>query len=150
MSGPRMALAALAALSALTVAAVFTTPATAASMDNGISVQPYAHIGEDGKVTLSGTYHCDDSSPVGAVQIATSVSQGDTRLGASNGEVVCDGAEHEWRTTASLALAPEIHPGRALAEVRLQEIRRTGGGLLSLPVKTVAEDVQEIELIDHR
>ncbi|MCJ1679055.1 DUF6299 family protein [Streptomyces sp. APSN-46.1] len=145
MTGPRMALA---ALSALAAAAVFTAPATATAFENGISVQPYAHIGDDGTVTLSGTYVCNDPSPVGAVQLSTAVTQDGTRLGTGNGDVKCDGEEHAWETTASLRFTKGIHAGQALGEARLQVVHLQG--LMPKSVDTVAEDRHEIELIDHR
>lgn len=62
MSGRRMALATFSALAAVSV---FTAPANATVFNQEISVQPYAHITEDGSVTLSGTYLCEGSSPRG-------------------------------------------------------------------------------------
>lgn len=139
---------ALAALSALAATAVFTAPADATVFDQGISVQPYGHISEDGRITLSGTYHCSHPSPIGAkLQIAAAVLQDGTRLGFSGGEADCDGEEHVWEATGSLRLTRNIHPGRALAEVQLNEIHFSG--LMPRSIDTVAEDRQEIQLIDH-
>ncbi|MGR4883320.1 DUF6299 family protein [Streptomyces sp. LARHCF249] len=136
---------ALAALSALAATAVFTAPAGATSFDQGISVQPYGHISEDGKVTLSGTYHCSSPSPVGAkLQIAAAVVQDGTRVAFGGGEARCDGREHEWEATGTLQFTPAVHPGPALAEAQLNEIHFSG--LMPRSIETVAEDRQEIRL----
>ncbi len=143
--GSRMALA---ALSALAATAVFTAPAEATVYDQGISVQPYGHISEEGRITLSGTYHCEQASPNGAkLQISAAVLQDGTRLAFGGGEADCDGKEHAWQATGSLKFTPGIRPGTALAEVRLNEVHFSG--LMPRSVDTVAEDRQEIELIDR-
>ncbi|MFD6187314.1 DUF6299 family protein [Streptomyces goshikiensis] len=145
-TGPRMALAALSALAATTV---FTAPADATVFENHISVRQDAHIGDDDTVTLSGAYVCSDPSPVG-VQIATFLAQDGTRLGTTaKGEVICDGHEHEWQSTASMRYTKGLHAGEARAEARL-EVVRTGGGLMPKAIDTVAQDEQEVELFDHR
>ncbi|WP_329384385.1 DUF6299 family protein [Streptomyces sp. NBC_01351] len=137
---------ALAALSALAATAVFTTQAGATSFDQGISVQPYGHISEGDTITLSGTYHCEAPSLVGtSLQIAAAVVQGNTRLAFGGGEAQCDGAEHEWHATGTLRFTPDVHPGEALAEVRLNEI--TLSGLMPKSIDTVAEETREIRLI---
>ncbi|MFJ4780767.1 DUF6299 family protein [Streptomyces sp. NPDC088762] len=137
---------ALAALSAVAGAAVFTAPATATSFDQGISVQPYAHISEDGTITLSGTYHCTVPSPMGAtLQISAGVYQDGTRIGLGGGQAQCDGAEHEWRASGSLRLTPNVHPGPALAEAQLNEVQFSG--LMPRSIDTVAEDRREIRLV---
>ncbi|MGP3686667.1 DUF6299 family protein [Streptomyces sp. IBSNAI002] len=137
---------ALAALSALAATAVFTAPAEATSFDQGISVQPYGHISEDGTVTLSGTYHCTSPSPVGAkLQIAASVIQHGTRLAFGGGEATCDGQEHAWQATGSLRYTPGIKAGPARAEARLNEIHFSG--LMPRSVDTVAEDGKTIDLV---
>ncbi|MCX4692801.1 DUF6299 family protein [Streptomyces sp. NBC_01408] len=137
---------AVAALSALAAAAVFTAPAEATVYDQGISVQEYGHISEDGTVTLSGTYHCTNPSPKGAkLQIAASVTQGGTRLAFGGGEADCDGEEHAWEATGSLKYTPGIRPGAALAGAQLNEIHFSG--LMPRSIDTVAEDQREIRLI---
>ncbi|MFD3695680.1 DUF6299 family protein [Streptomyces sp. NPDC058646] len=137
---------ALAALSALAATAVFTVPAEATVYNQGISVQPYGHISEDGTVTLSGTYHCTAPSPMGAkLQIAASLTQEHTRLAFSGGEADCDGEEHAWEATGSLRYTPGIHAGAALAEAQLNEIHFSG--LMPRSVDTVAQDRQQIRLI---
>ncbi|MGW5851351.1 DUF6299 family protein [Streptomyces sp. NPDC055254] len=137
---------ALAALSALAAAAVFPNPAQATVFDQGISVQSHGHFDEDGTVTLSGTYHCTNPSPVGAkLQIAAAVEQGGTRLAFGGGEARCDGKEHAWKATGSLRFTPRIHPGEALAEAQLNEIHFSG--LMPRSVDTVAEDRKKIRLI---
>lgn len=141
MPGRRMALAALPALAAT---AVFTAPATATPFDSAISVQPYAHIGDDGTITLSGTYRCNDPSPVGAIQITASVIQDGVHLTTGAGDAVCDGAEHEWESRAKLRHTPGIHPGRARAEARLQEIRLSG--LMPQSLHTLAEDHRDVQV----
>ncbi|MGW0391167.1 DUF6299 family protein [Streptomyces sp. NPDC003042] len=136
---------ALAALSALAATAAFTAPATATVFEQGISVQPYGHISDDGTITLSGTYHCTAVSPMGTVQIAASVLQDGTRLAFGGGEAHCDGGEHAWEATGSLRFTPGVHSGPALAEVRLNEIQRSG--LMPKSIDTVAEDRREIQLV---
>ncbi|MFD3551336.1 DUF6299 family protein [Streptomyces goshikiensis] len=140
---------ALAALSALAATTAFTAPADATVFENHISVRQDAHIGDDDTVTLSGAYVCNDPSPVG-VQIATFLAQDGTRLGTTaKGEVICDGHEHEWQSTASMRYTKGLHAGEARAEARL-EVVRTGGGLMPKAIDTVAQDEQEVELFDHR
>ncbi|WP_327168235.1 DUF6299 family protein [Streptomyces subrutilus] len=146
LSGPRLALA---ALSALTAATALTAPATAAPQGNAISVQRHADFGGDGTVTLSGTYRCDGTSPVRTVQISAVLVQDRVRLGFGGGEALCDGREHPWRATGSLRMTPGVHRGPAGAEVRLQEIGRSGG-LLPTSLRTVAEDRRAVELHRHR
>ncbi|MFI5620790.1 DUF6299 family protein [Streptomyces sp. NPDC051567] len=144
--GARTALAALSALAAVTLS---TAPAGATVFEQGISVHPYAHISADGKVTLSGTYHCTLPSPAGTtMQISAAVVQGRTRVAFSGGSAVCDGAEHTWRAGGSLRYAPDVRQGRARAEARLQEIRFSG--LLPSSVDTVAQDGREIVLPARR
>lgn len=140
---------ALTALSALAATAVFTTQASATVFDQGISVQPYGHISEDARITLSGTYHCETASPVGtSPQIAVTVVQGGTRLTFGGGEARCDGAEHAWTASGSLRFTPDIHPGTAQADARLNEV--TFSGLMPRSVDTVAQDVRDIRLISRR
>ncbi|MET9321689.1 DUF6299 family protein [Streptomyces sp. NPDC003038] len=141
-----------AALSALALTAVFNAPASAGAFGNEISVQKEAHISEDGTVTLSGTYRCHSTSPVGAVQVAAGLRQGGIRLGISGENAVCDGAYHEWSSTGSLRYTPGITAGPATAEVQLTETRRNGPGIVPVSVSVVqlAEHSEEIELIDHR
>lgn len=146
ISGPRLALA---ALSALTAATALTASASAAHNGNEISVQRDAQIGEHGTVTLSGTYRCTPPSPMGTVQIAATLVQEGTRLGFGGGEADCDGAVHRWEATGTLRMTPDVHPGAAGAEVRLQEIARSGG-LLPTRLSNVAEDRRDIELHPYR
>ncbi len=146
VSGPHLALAALSALAAATV---LTASASAAHNGDEISVQRDAQIGEHGTVTLSGTYRCAPPSPMGTVQIAATLVQEGTKLGFGGGEADCDGQVHRWQATGTLRLTPDVHPGRAGAEVRLQEIGRSGG-LLPTRLSTVAEDRRDIELHPYR
>ncbi|MFD9303328.1 DUF6299 family protein [Streptomyces sp. NPDC060048] len=145
-SGPRMALAALAALGA---AAVFTAPANAAPYGNDIYVSSEVHISEDGRIHLSGVYHCTSPSPAGGVQIKATIVQEDVRLSVGGGDARCDGTEHEWSAHGTLAFTPNVHAGEALAEARLQEVH-FGGGLLPRSVDTVAEYSHQVVVIDHR
>ncbi|MEV7521630.1 DUF6299 family protein [Streptomyces sp. NPDC091371] len=145
MSGRRMALA---ALSALAATAVFTTPAGATVFDQGISVHHDAHIAADGAVTLSGTYHCEQVSPMGAMQIrATVVQEPGRQLTIGGGQAVCDGAEHRWEAQVPGFLAG-VHPGRATVTAALQEVRLQG--LMPRSVTTVAEDTEDVEFHEER
>ncbi|MFE3993632.1 DUF6299 family protein [Streptomyces goshikiensis] len=140
---------AFAALSALAATTAFTAPADATVFENRISVRQDAHIGHDGTVTLSGTYVCEDPSPVG-VQIATALAQDGTRLGTTaKGRVICDGRKHAWRSTASLRFTKGIHAGEARAEARL-EVVRMGSGLMPRAIDTLAQDKRTVVLFDHR
>ncbi|MEU9107912.1 DUF6299 family protein [Streptomyces xanthophaeus] len=137
---------ALAALSALAATAAFTAPAEATVYNQGISVQSHGHIHQDGTVTLSGTYHCSNPSPVGAkLQISAALVQGGTRLAFGGGEADCDGQEHAWEATGSLRYTPGIRPGAALAEAQLKEIHFSG--LMPRSIDVVAEERREIRLI---
>lgn len=151
MSGRRMALAALSALAATTV---FTVPAGATVFDQGISVHHDAHIAEDGGVILSGTYHCEQASPSGAMQIKATVEQDGTQLAINAEQPVCDGTERRWVAhsparaeglpVGSLALGERLHPGHAKVTAELQEIRLSG--LMPRSVTTVAQDTQDVEV----
>ncbi|MEV8532808.1 DUF6299 family protein [Streptomyces sp. NPDC051211] len=142
---PRLALA---AVSAVAAAAAFTAPASAGAFGNEISVQPYGHISENGTVTLSGTYRCTTPSPSGAVQISATIVQDGTRLGFGGEEAVCDGEQRKWSATGSLRMTPNIHPGGAGAEVRLQSVRPSGG--LIPHVSYVAEEHRDVELVERK
>ncbi|MFG2877595.1 DUF6299 family protein [Streptomyces sp. NPDC048337] len=146
MSGRRMALAALSALAATTV---FTVPAGATVFEQGISVHPEAHIAKDGAVTLSGTYHCEQASPVGAMQIKATVEQDGSRLSIGAGEVVCDGTEREWVAHAPAFVRGSVHPGHATVTGELQEIHLSPN-LMPRSVATVAQDTQDVEVHEER
>ncbi|MFD9409087.1 DUF6299 family protein [Streptomyces sp. NPDC059989] len=141
MSGHRMALAALSALAATTV---FTGPAAATVFNQGISVHPDAHIAEDGTVTLSGTYHCEQASPMGAMQIKAVVEQDGSKLSIGAEEVVCDGTERKWVARTPGFLAGSVHPGHATVTGEIQEIHLSG--LMPRSVATVAQDTQDVEV----
>ncbi|MFB7180095.1 DUF6299 family protein [Streptomyces sp. NPDC056257] len=140
MSGRRMALAALSALAATTV---FTVPAGATVFEQGITVHPEAHLTRDGGVILSGTYHCEQASPRGAMQIKATLVQDGTRLSLGAEEVVCDGAERRWVAHAPGSFV-HVHPGRATVTGELQEIRLSG--LMPRSVTTVAQDSEDVEV----
>lgn len=143
---PRMALAAVAALAAT---AAFTAPAQATVFDQGISVKSHAHIGPDGAITLSGTYHCEQASPEGAIQIKATLVQDNVRLGIGAGEAVCDDREHAWTARSKPGFDLGLHEGPARASAELQEIH-FGGGLLPRAVDTVALDEKDVWVADHR
>ncbi|MFJ3878423.1 DUF6299 family protein [Streptomyces sp. NPDC090077] len=138
---------ALGAFSALAATALFTATAHATVFHQGISVRSEAHINEKGEITLSGTYHCEAASPSGAVQIKATVVQDGTRLSIGAGEVVCDGAEHEW--VAGSPLNGGIHEGDARAVAELQEIHFSGG-LMPRGIDTVAQDSRAIKVVGRR
>ncbi len=145
MSGRRMALATFSALAAVSV---FTAPANATVFNQEISVQPYAHITEDGSVTLSGTYLCEGSSPRGAVQVKATVVQEGLRLTVAAGDARCDGERHRWEARGSVRFTPGLHAGRAEAVAQLQEVHFSG--LMPRSIDTLAEDGKNIEVFDHR
>ncbi|MBT2452639.1 hypothetical protein J7F03_37485 [Streptomyces sp. ISL-43] len=107
-----------------------------------------AHIAEDGAVTLSGTYHCEQASPMGAMQIKATVVQDGTHLSIGAEEVVCDGTERRWVAHAPGFLAG-VHPGRATVTGELQEIHLSGN-LMPRSVDTVAQDTQDVEVHGER
>ncbi|MER5929580.1 DUF6299 family protein [Streptomyces sp. NPDC002054] len=144
ISTPRLALA---AVSVLAATSAFAAPASAGAFGNDISVQPYGHISKDGNVTLFGTYRCTAPSPSGAVQISATLVQDGTRLGFGGEEAICDGEQRKWSATGSLRMTPDVHPGGAGAEVRLQSARPSGG--LVPHVSYVAEDRRDIELVER-
>ncbi|WP_327283835.1 MULTISPECIES: DUF6299 family protein [unclassified Streptomyces] len=135
-------------LSALAAASVFTTPADARSQGDEISVQEFGHISEDGRVTLFGTYSCTPSSPRG-VHIQVTLAQDGTQLGFGGEEAVCDGAEHAWSTSTSLRMTPDVHPGPATAQARLQSSSLHSG--MTLRVSYLAQAERNIVLEEkHR
>ncbi|MFJ6797745.1 DUF6299 family protein [Streptomyces sp. NPDC091268] len=138
---------ALAALSALAATAAFAPPAGATVFEHGISVHEDAYVQEDGGVILSGTYHCEQASPMGAMQIKATVDQGDGRLSIGAEEVVCDGTERRWVAHAPGAFS-HVHPGRATVTAELQEIRLSG--LMPTSVATVAQDTEDVTVHEDR
>ncbi|MFE2166421.1 DUF6299 family protein [Streptomyces sp. NPDC059447] len=141
ISGRRMALA---ALSALASTAVFTAPAGATVFNQGISVRPDVRIAGDGTITLSGTYHCEQASPLGAMQIKAEVLQEGRRLSIGGAQVVCDGTEHGWEAHAPGFATGGVRPGRATVTAELQEVHLSG--LMPSAVATVAQDVRDGEV----
>ncbi len=140
----RMALTAFSALAATTL---FTAPAGATVFNQGISVHRDAYVAKDGAVTLSGTYHCEQASPVGAMQIKATVEQeGGGRLSIGAEQIVCDGQERRWVASAPGAFV-NVHPGRAVVTAELQEVRLSG--LMPRSVTTVAQDSQDVEVREH-
>ncbi|MEU9083133.1 DUF6299 family protein [Streptomyces sp. NPDC048357] len=140
MSGRRMALAALSALAATTV---FTVPAGATVFNQGISVHPRAHLAQDGSVTLSGSYHCEQASPVGAMQIKATLVQDGIRLSLGADEVVCDGKERTWVAHAPASFV-HVQPGHARVTGEIQEVRLSG--FMPRSVTTVAQDSKDVEV----
>ncbi|MEU8462420.1 DUF6299 family protein [Streptomyces sp. NPDC029003] len=141
---------ALSAFSALAATALFTAPAAATVFQQHISLRPHADIERDGTITLSGTYSCEASSPMGAVQVKVTVVQDDRyRLGLGAGDAHCDGMEHRWEARSGLSVTPGIHEGTARAMAELQEIH-FGGGLMPRAIDVVAADEQEIRVTHRR
>lgn len=140
MSGRRTALAALSALAATTV---FTVPAGATVFNQAISVHHDAHIAEDGGVTLSGIYSCEQASPIGAMQIKATVEQDGSHLSIGAEEIVCDGAKRRWVAHAPGFLSA-VHPGHAKVTAELQEIHLQG--LMPRSISTLAQDTQDVEV----
>ncbi|MGT2528837.1 DUF6299 family protein [Streptomyces nojiriensis] len=141
ISGRRMALAALSALAATTV---FTAPAGATVFNQGISVRPDVRIAGDGSITLSGTYHCEQASPMGAMQVKAAVLQEGHQLSIGGAQVVCDGTERVWEAHAPGFATRSVRPGRATVSAELQEIHLSG--LMPSAVATVAQDVRDVEV----
>ncbi|WP_314250620.1 DUF6299 family protein [Streptomyces kutzneri] len=140
----RMALTAFSALAATTL---FTAPAGATVFDQGISVHRDAYVAKDGAVTLSGTYHCEQASPMGAMQIKATVEQeGGGRLSVGAEQIVCDGKERRWVANAPGDFV-NVHPGHAVVTAELQEVRLSG--LMPKSVTTVAQDSQDVEVREH-
>ncbi|MCX5305593.1 DUF6299 family protein [Streptomyces sp. NBC_00160] len=140
----RMALAAFSALAATTL---FTAPAGATVFNQGISVHHDAYVAKDGAVTLSGMYHCEQASPMGAMQIKATVVQEDGRqLSIGAEQIVCDGQERRWVANAPGAFV-NVHPGRAVVTAELQEVRLSG--LMPKSVDTLARDTQDVEVHEH-
>ncbi|MGW6708328.1 DUF6299 family protein [Streptomyces sp. NPDC054956] len=140
---------ALTALSALAATAVFTAPAQATVFEQGISVKSHAHIGEDGAITLSGTYHCRQASPAGAIQIKATLVQDNVQMGIGAGQAVCDDRQHTWTARSKPGFDFGLHEGPAKAVAELQEIH-FHGGLLPRAIDTVAQDEKEVWVADHR
>ncbi|MCX5271892.1 DUF6299 family protein [Streptomyces virginiae] len=142
-SARRMSLVAFSALAATTL---FTAPAGATVFEQGISVRD-AYVAHDGAVTLSGTYHCEQASPMGAMQIKATVAQeGGGRLSVGAEQIVCDGQERRWVANAPGAYA-NVRPGRAVVTAELQEVRFSG--LMPRSVTTVAQDSRDVEVHRH-
>ncbi|POX45518.1 hypothetical protein C3489_34100 [Streptomyces sp. Ru71] len=132
----RTALGAAAAALAL-LAAAPAAPAAADSYET-VTVDPVGRYTADGTVTLSGTYSCLGSS--GPVWISSALSQDapvgspysstTLRHGIGGTRAVCDGAEHTWQNTGTVAV-DALRPGAAHVEATVMELRPQGG--LPLP-----------------
>ncbi|MFJ7592079.1 DUF6299 family protein [Streptomyces sp. NPDC097617] len=143
ISARRMPLAAFSALAATTL---FTAPAGATVFNQGISVQD-AYVAHDGAVTLSGMYHCEKASPMGAMQIKAIVEQeGGGRLSIGAEQIVCDGQERRWVANAPGAFV-NVHPGHAVVTAELQEVQLSG--LMPKSIATVARDSKDVEVREH-
>ncbi|MGW6979481.1 DUF6299 family protein [Streptomyces sp. NPDC054932] len=106
-----------------------------------------AHVAKDGAVTLSGSYHCEQASPEGAMQIKATLVQDDGRqLSIGAEQIVCDGQERRWVANAPGAFV-NVHPGHAVVTAELQEIRLSG--LMPKSVTTVARDSRDVEVREH-
>ncbi|MFE0580363.1 DUF6299 family protein [Streptomyces sp. NPDC058874] len=143
ISPRRMALAAFSALAATTL---FCAPAGATVFSQGISVHHDAYVAGDGTVTLSGSYHCEQASPSGAMQIKATVEHEGGRLSIGAEQPVCDGKERRWVATAPGRWV-DVRPGRAVVTAELQEVRLSG--LMPRSVSTVAQDRQDVEVRRH-
>ncbi|MFJ6780902.1 DUF6299 family protein [Streptomyces yangpuensis] len=144
ISARRMALAAFSALAATTL---FGAPAGATVFNQGISVHHDAYVAGDGTVTLSGSYHCEQASPTGAMQIRATVVQEDGhRLSIGAEQPVCDGTERRWVATAPGRWV-NVRPGHAVVTAELQEVHLSG--LMPKSVATVAQDTKDVEVRRH-
>ncbi|MFJ7776183.1 DUF6299 family protein [Streptomyces yangpuensis] len=144
ISARRMTLAAFSALAATTL---FGAPAGATVFNQGISVHHDAYVAGDGTVTLSGSYHCEQASPTGAMQIRATVVQEDGhRLSVGAEQPVCDGTERRWVATAPGRWV-NVRPGHAVVTAELQEVRLSG--LMPKSVATVAQDTKDVEVRRH-
>ncbi|MFF7298235.1 DUF6299 family protein [Streptomyces sp. NPDC008265] len=132
---------ALAAFSAAAATALFTAPAGATVFEQGISVHDDARITDDGGVILSGTYHCEQASPEGAMQVKATVEQDGGRLSIGGEQIVCDGTERRWVAHAPGAYA-NVRAGTAKVTAELQEIHLSG--LFPRSVDTVALDSRDV------
>ncbi|MET9637432.1 MULTISPECIES: DUF6299 family protein [Streptomyces] len=139
----RMALAAFSALAATTL---FGAPAGATVFNQGISVHHDAYVAADGTVTLSGSYHCEQASPTGAMQIKATVEHEGGRLSVGAEQPVCDGKERRWVATAPGRWV-NVRPGHAVVTAELQEVRLSG--LMPRSVTTVAEATADVEVRGH-
>ncbi|WP_328790090.1 MULTISPECIES: DUF6299 family protein [unclassified Streptomyces] len=137
---------ALTAFSALAATTLFTAPAGATVFNQGISVQRDAYVAKDGSVTLSGSYHCEQASPTGAMQIKATVEHEGGRLSIGAEQPVCDGTERRWVATAPGRWV-NVRPGRAVVTAELQEVQLSG--LMPRSVATVAQDRQDVEVRKH-
>ncbi|MFJ8017634.1 DUF6299 family protein [Streptomyces sp. NPDC096339] len=139
---------ALAALSALAAGTVFAAPAEATVFGQGISVHHDAHIAGDGAITLSGTYRCEQVSPMGAMQInATVVQEQGRQLTIGGEQAVCDGTERRWVAHAPGRFAG-VRPGHATVTATLREVHFQG--LMPRSLITVAQDTQDVEFHEER
>ncbi|MDV9190145.1 DUF6299 family protein [Streptomyces sp. SR27] len=130
----RLALAAGALLAATATA---VAPLAHAGGGDGLSVYGYGTIGEDGTVTLSGTYHCLDDS-AGPVFVSSALVQGNRSAGIGGTQAVCDGHLHEWVNTA-VVKDPAYRPGAATVRAALTQLT-TGDSGRPEPGTLAAED----------
>ncbi|MFE9423259.1 DUF6299 family protein [Kitasatospora sp. NPDC006697] len=123
---------ALAAAGGALLCAVLTaaTPALAAGADQ-VTVSPTAALGQDGSVTLSGTYRCTGSGPV---FLAANLRTGDIQQSLGSSRAVCDGAEHAWSSQDTPRYLTLSSGGPAEAEVSLVRLDTSGGLPLPQPL----------------
>jgi hypothetical protein len=93
-----------------------------------VTIDARGYVAEDGTLTLSGTYRCDESS--GPVYLASNIRQSHSRATyAVNGATAfCDGDRHDWAHT-SRADPGRYRPGPAHVRVNLVELRTGANGL---------------------
>ncbi|WP_406286086.1 DUF6299 family protein [Embleya sp. NBC_00896] len=104
-----------------------------------ISIDRTVRVGEDGAVTVSGTYRCSGHS--GTVLVGGKVRQQGRDASIGGSVATCDGNEHRWSNTEQTRVA--IEPGAARGEATLLELEPTGGVIPLLPnvLATHARDV---------
>ncbi|MFI8518252.1 DUF6299 family protein [Streptomyces sp. NPDC085481] len=119
-----------AAVAAGALLALTATTAHAGPAD-GLAVDPYGTVAEDGTVSLSGSYRCADDS-AGPVFVSATLVQDDRSAGIGGTRAVCDGLVHEW-TNSSVVKEPAYRPGEARVEATLMQLTPTGPMGLPMP-----------------
>ncbi|MER5310510.1 DUF6299 family protein [Streptomyces sp. NPDC002773] len=107
-----------------------------------LSVHSYGTIGDDSKVTLSGSYRCLDDT-AGPVFVNSTLVQGDHSAGIGGTWAVCDGHLHEWTNTA-VVKDPAYRPGTARVQATLVRLAAGKTGLPTPDFLAVEESTVEL------
>ncbi len=128
----RTTLAAATGAAALLLLAAAPSAPAADDPSEIVTVDSTGRVAEDGTVTLSGTYRCDDSTGPAFVSSSVGMKKSpNVRQGIGGTLAVCDGRLHRWENTGR-PTPDGVKSGAADVEATIVELHPVGG--LPLPV----------------